>query len=204
MFLKIVVSIVSMCLFSPVPITPCLPCWNKTDQCAMGNDECPGSRPKCVSDGVDCVCLHGDLDSLNDCTGAFNYKYEILDQPLSWFDARNYCETVHNSALATISTVAEFECVLDQISTVSATEPAFLLLSHQGRLFYDNRPCPREHNLAWCPKLALLPWADGIPIDCAIDGSRCVRVIPEQQAINNDVPCEETLNAVLCNPENSL
>eukprot|EP01083_Nonionella_stella_P144700 452233_1 len=201
MFPKIVVSIVSMCLFSPVPITPAptpapVRCWYKDDQCGMGNDRCPADQPWCVDSDGTCQCSD---DSLH-CA----FKYTILDQPLSWFDAQNYCETVHHSSLATISTVGEFECVLDQISTASAIEPAFILLSHQGRLFYDNRPCPREHNIAYCPKLALLPWANGIPIDCSIDGSRCVRVIPQQQAINNDVPCEETLNAVLCNPENSL
>eukprot|EP01083_Nonionella_stella_P082994 229313_1 len=204
MFLKIVVSIVSMCLFSPAPITPAptpapIRCWHKTDQCAMGNDECLGNDEYCVhNEGYGCQC---DSDSLH-C--AFNPTYTILDQPLSWFDARDYCETVHSSSLATISTVNEFECVLRQISTASRNEPAFVLLSHQGRLFYDNKPCPREHNIGYCPKLALLPWANGIPLDCSVDGSRCVRVIPEQQAINNDVPCEETLNAVLCNPENSL
>eukprot|EP01083_Nonionella_stella_P039348 107018_1 len=135
--------------------------------------------------------------------GAF--EYEILDEPVAWSGARDHCQAIYNSDIATISTVDDFECALYRIEELSIIESAFILLSHGERLFYDNKPCPFEQGMvAYCPKLLLLPWKNTTPMDCSMDGSRCARIIPDKGVINNDISCEETLIAVLCNPEKAL
>eukprot|EP01083_Nonionella_stella_P139107 423624_1 len=188
-------------------------CWHNRNFCGRGSSSCTtGGQGECVASGEACECEYGHdgppiveptmeptiIPTVYNCA----FEYEILDEPVAWSGARDHCQAIYNSDIATISTVDDFECALYRIEELSIIESAFILLSHGERLFYDNKPCPFEQGMvAYCPKLLLLPWKNTTPMDCSMDGSRCARIIPDKGVINNDISCEETLIAVLCNPE---
>ena len=120
--------------------------------------------------------------------------------------AQEYCEREYNSDLATIQTEAHLRRALEIIADGN---PKFIglisdsinrLKSIPHYFAYDNGDlCPDECNgkhsgACLCPDF----WIEGEPMQCKV-GSECVRLIPNEEKLNNDVVCEDTSTAILCN-----
>ena len=66
--------------------------------------------------------------------------------------------------------------------------------------YVDGSKCPHLCN-GWYSGACLCAryWKHGQPESCKT-GSKCVRLIAADLKVNNDVMCDDTLQAVLCNP----
>eukprot|EP01083_Nonionella_stella_P065973 173328_1 len=183
------------CMAAPIPPQACVPGTPGIDMLYILEDICEDSE-YCE----ECKECAGDED-FDGCDGCEDYEDCTDCEGVTWLEAQELCREMFNADLATIIYDEDLQNALEYIgfgaslwTGMRSTDPDYDFSP------VDGTECPVYHHgqsCRGCTDRSL--WQNGNYLQIKEGGSHCVRLVPEDGTITNDVDCDQKLKAVLCN-----